>query len=131
MEKIYLYPDAIAMLRDIANDVTCPMHIAAEIEQILEQQAAPTPWCKTTVRLPKEEREKYIAEMKAAGILDIDLYPCLIVKAAPDAPAKRIIKKAWFDGHGFIDADCIHITKTATHWMPLPEMPPLTEIEEG
>lgn len=125
MEKIYLYPDAISMLKDIANDSTCPMHIAAEIEQILEQEARRDPWFTVSERLPKEERRNYIAEMQAAGILDIDLYPCLVVKAAPKAPAKRFITKAWFDGHGFIDMDCIHITRAVTHWMPMPELPPL------
>lgn len=122
---IYLYANAVDLLKGISNDTTCPMHIAAEIEEILEQLVMPTPWRKASDRLPKEERQNYIAEMKAAGTLDIDLYPCLVVKAAPDAPAKRIIKKAWFDGHGFIDADCIHITRCVTHWMPLPELPPL------
>lgn len=122
---IYLYANAVDLLKGLANDVTCPTHIAAEIEQILEQLVTPSPWCKTSERLPKEERQNYIAKMKADGILDIDLYPCLVVKAAPDAPAKRIIKKAWFDGHGFMDTDCIHITRSVTHWMPLPELPPL------
>ena len=125
MKKIYLYANAIDLLKELANDTTCPIHIAAEIDQILEQYTVHDPWCQASVRLPKDERKNYIAEMSAAGILDIDLYPCLVVKTAPDAPAKRIIKKAWFDGHGFIDTDCIHITRSVTHWMPLPELPPL------
>lgn len=82
-------------------------------------------WTPTTTRLPKEERKNYITEMKADGYLDVDLYPCLVVKTARDNPAKRTIKKAWFNGHGFIDADCTPITRTVTHWTPLPEMPPL------
>lgn len=125
MENVYIHANAIDMLKNISSDTTCPMHIAAEIDQILEQMLVPGPWCKASEHLPKEERRAYIDEMRAAGTLDIDLYPCLVVKAAPEAPAKRIIKKAWFDGHGFMDTDCIHITRCVTHWMPLPEMPPL------
>lgn len=125
MEKIYLYANAIDLLKAISDDTTCPMHIAAEIDQILEQMVIPSPWCHASSRLPKEERKEFIEEMKTAGIVDVDLYPCLVVKTSTDDPTKRIIKKAWFNGHGFMEADCTHITRSVTHWMPLPELPPL------
>ena len=123
-----LSSSAKAMLQNLADDTTCPIHIAAEIEQILgmvENQVQDGNWISVKKRLPKDERKNYIAEMNAAGTLDVDLYPCLVVKAAPEAPAKRIIKKAWFDGCGFIHSYCIHITRTVTHWAPIPDLPPL------
>ena len=125
MEKLYLYANAVDLLKEISNDTTCPIHIAAEIDQILEQMVVPTSWCKVSERLPKEERKNFIAEMNAAGMLDVDLYPCLVVKTARDDSTKRVIKKAWFNGHGFMEADCTHITRFVTHWMPLPDLPPL------
>lgn len=117
---IYLYANAVDLLKGISNDTTCPMHIAAEIEQILKQLVMPSPWCKTSDRLPKEELDA----AKAADP-EQDLYPCLVVKVPAYTPEKRFVTKAWYNGRDFIDADCYAITAVVTHWMPLPELPPL------
>lgn len=73
-------------------------------------------WTPVTERLPDLE----LVEVRAE---DMDLFPCLVVKAAPQAPKKRFVTKAWYDGNGFMDTDCIWVTKSVTHWMPLPEPP--------
>lgn len=73
-------------------------------------------WIPATERLPDLE----LVEVKAE---DMDLFPCLVVKSVPQSPRKRVVTKAWYDGEGFMDADCIMITKAVTHWMPLPKPP--------
>lgn len=111
------------MLRFLAEDTTCPLHIAAQIDQILDMDSDKEifiKWTSVTLRLPNEESEAAKAEND-----EQNLYPCLVVKAAPQAPEKRFVTKAWYDGKGFIDADCIRITNTVTHWSPMPNMPPL------
>ena len=73
-------------------------------------------WIPVTERLPDLE----LVEVRAE---DMDLFACLVVKTNPIYPKKRYITKAWYDGEGFMDTDCIWITKSVTHWMPLPEPP--------
>ena len=73
-------------------------------------------WIPVTERLPDIE----LVEVRAE---DMDLFPCLVVKTAPQTPKKRFVTKAWYDGEGFMDVDCIWVTKSVTHWMPLPEPP--------
>lgn len=79
-------------------------------------------WIPVSERLPDLELVEARAE-------DMDLFPCLVVKSAPQSPQKRFVTKAWYDGEGFMDTDCIRITKFVTHWMPLPE-PPKEEYNE-
>jgi hypothetical protein len=73
-------------------------------------------WIPVSERLPDLE----LVEVRTE---DMDLFPCLVVKSAPQSPKKRFVTKAWYDGEGFMDTDCIRITKFVTHWMPLPEPP--------
>ena len=70
-------------------------------------------WIPVTERKPDLE----LVEVKAE---DMDLFPCLISKNT--VYAKRIVTKAWYDGIGFMDSDCIDITNEVTHWMPLPSV---------
>ena len=72
--------------------------------------------------IPVTERKPDLELVEAKGN-DFELFPCLVVKTNPLYPKKRYVTKAWYDGVGFIDTDCIRITKTVTHWMPLPEPP--------
>lgn len=125
MEKIYLYANAIDLLKAISDDTTCPMHIAAEIDQILEQMVAHEdagsfPWTPLRFRLPNEE----LAAAKAANP-EQELYPCLVVRTEPLVPNKRFVTKAFYDGKRFWDTECICITHLVTHWAPMPEMPPM------
>ena len=71
-------------------------------------------WIPVSERKPDLE----LVEVKAE---DMDLFPCLISKNT--VYAKRIVTKAWYDGIGFMDSDCIDITNEVTHWMPLPQPP--------
>ena len=63
------------------------------------------------------------AEFEVAKVSGLELYPCLIVKAAPQAPEQRCITKAYFDGKEFVDTDGIRIANCVTHWQPLPDLP--------
>ena len=76
-------------------------------------------WIPVTMRKPDLELVEARAE-------DFDLFPCLVVNTSTLAPRKRYITKAWYDGVGFMDTDCVRITPTVTHWMSLPDLP-----EEG
>ena len=73
-------------------------------------------WIPVTMRRPDLELVEARAE-------DFDLFPCLVVNTSPLTPRKRYVTKAWYDGVGFMDTDCVRITPTVTHWSPLPELP--------
>ena len=73
-------------------------------------------WISVKDRLPDLE----LVEAKAN---DWDLYPCLATIKNDRAKDGRYVGKAWYDGKGFMDADCVDITYEVTHWMPLPQPP--------
>ena len=72
--------------------------------------------------IPVTERKQdlELVEVKAE---DMDLFPCLVSKNTQHPRRKKIVTKAWYDGIGFMDTDCIDITNEVTHWMPLPQPP--------
>lgn len=73
-------------------------------------------WIPVTERLPD-------IELVDAKTEELDLFACLVNKIAFHGTRKSYITKAWYDGKGFIDIDCIDITNEITHWMPLQEPP--------
>lgn len=73
-------------------------------------------WIPVTERFPNLELVEVSAE-------DMDLFPCLVSKNTQKLRKGKLVTKAWYDGIGFLDSDCIDITKEVTHWMPLPEPP--------
>lgn len=73
-------------------------------------------WIPVAERLPDLE----LVEVKAN---DFDLYACLCAKVITGRKNHVVVVKAWYDGTHFMDSDCIYITKSVTHWMPLPEPP--------
>lgn len=73
-------------------------------------------WIPVSERLPDLE----LVDVK---IYDMDLFPCLVSLNRQSPQKKKVVTKAWYDGDGFIDSNCIRITPLVTHWMPLPEPP--------
>jgi hypothetical protein len=75
-----------------------------------------TRWISVKDRLPD-------LELVEAKTFDCDLYPCLVTIKNERAMGGRYVGKAWYDGKGFMDVDCVDITYEVTHWMPLPQPP--------
>ena len=73
-------------------------------------------WIPVTERFPD-------LELVDVETYDMDLFPCLVCLNRLDPQKKKVVTKAWYDGDGFMDCDCIKITPLVTHWMPLPEPP--------
>ena len=70
----------------------------------------------------KDERKPDL-ELVEAKANDFDLYACLVTIKNERARDGRYVGKAWYDGEGFMDGDCVDITYEVTHWMPLPQPP--------
>lgn len=88
----------------------CLMAVAALREQ--EERR----WIPVTERLPDLE----LVDAKNDGF---DLCSCLVTVKNFRVKNGRYVKKAWYDGDGFMDENCIIITQDVTHWMPLPKPP--------
>jgi hypothetical protein len=84
--------------------------------KLMEDAPAVQQWIPVTERFPDLE----LVEVRSE---DMDLFPCLVSKNTQKLRKGKLVTKAWYDGIGFLDSDCIDITKEVTHWMPLPEPP--------
>ena len=73
-------------------------------------------WIPVTKRLPDLE----LIDAKNDGF---DLCSCLVTVKNFRVKNGRYVKKAWYDGDGFMDENCFVITNEVTHWMPLPQPP--------
>ena len=86
------------------------------VDRIMDHDVTVQEWIPVTKRHPD-------LELVDAKSDDFDLYACLVTVKNFRAKSGRYVKKAWYDGDGFIDEDCVDITYDVTHWMPLPEIP--------
>ena len=103
----------IAIIKDCRTYVAKTEELA---DHLLSNGVTIQSWIPVSERLPD-------LELVEVRVEDMDLFACLVVKTNPLYPQKRYITKAWYDGEGFMDTDCIWITKSVTHWMPLPSPP--------
>ena len=90
--------------------------IAANADYLIDNGVTVQEWISVKDRLPD-------LELVEAKTFDCDLYPCLVTIKNKRAEGGRYVGKAWYDGKGFMNADCVDITYEVTHWMPLPPAP--------
>lgn len=91
-------------MKNVTDDPTCPIHIAATIDQIIDCAPTVDDWIPCRERMPENETEVLIF--------------------CPDFCER--IKKAVFIEDGFYEERSDLIVKPGeycTHWMPLPEPP--------
>ena len=75
-------------------------------------------WISVKERRPEKELDELRAEDEEA------IYPCLAAITYPMLKnGQKYVAKAWFNGEGFINSDCVDITYNITHWMHLPDLP--------
>lgn len=88
----------------VTNDPTCPMHIAANIDQIIDCAPTVDEWIKCSERLP-EDGERILIYVHLASHESVQ-------------PDTRIED----GGYMYLDSG-YSFGKEVTHWMPIPEPP--------
>lgn len=94
--------------------LSCDEQVQRIVDHLIMNGVTVQEWVPVTKRLPD-------LELVDAKSDDFELYACLVTVKNFRAKSGRYVKKAWYDGVGFIDEDCIDITYDVTNWMPLPE----------
>ena len=91
-------------MESVTNDPTCPLHIAATIDQIIDYAPTVDGWIPCSKQLPEEGEEILICVRLASG-----------VKVEYDVCVE-------YDGYLYPE-NGYSFGKEITHWMPLPKPP--------
>ncbi len=96
-------------MESVTNDPTCPLHLAAEIDEIIDYAHTVGGWISCSKQLP-EDGQKILISVKLASGESVQFDTCI-------------------EDGGYLYLECGYsFGREVTHWMPLPEPP--KEVDE-
>lgn len=113
-------------METIYNDSTCPLHIAAEIDQIIDCAPTVDDWIKCSERMPD-----MMADRRPESGWSDDLKPSDYVLCYTNFKRQIV---AWYS-HAYdewtgVEEEHTYSRDEITHWMPLPKTPKEDDEDE-